>query len=383
MINGIALNRAGLNARPRLRVSGAGGAPFAIGALLDGTRRPTGRGDVVLGIASSGAASAIRAAAGDFVLPVSASLMGSATRNAVGDAMLGVHASLFYQRTIYASADAALIELTLRGDVGIVFIDGEGVMHPLSIEIDASREHTAAGAAVIGVTADFTASATRRGSGSSASVIAFDGDLDPSHISGGVRYVGGSGRAVHSVVLEDAGFKRQVNIGALDFGLVASGTAVVMRPTLAGQCIKRIEMSADFHVIRRAQGALLLERDANLSGEIFVRGDGQAVISVGAVGTGYVYRRTISGAAVKALSVALDGVRGRTGFSEITPVVLEAVMDGTRVVVADADAPIEVLSFSFGVIDPFAEDISDQRYSSPARARAFVRPMPQREWRKQ
>lgn len=384
-LNGSALNAAALNSTSAVRapVPFEGAAALAVEASAEAVRVARMSGAAAIHVGSEIQLSAQRWLRGDLVPAVHAGFDPSVYRSGAGAAVMRLGASLFYVKQIHGYGTAVL-DVSARGDVGVVFIDGQAVLHPLTAEMDGLRAHCGAGDATVVVSAELAPSAIRRPTPAGALMISsMTAELDASHIDGGgVRHIGMYGDAPVAWLAEDGGMLRQSLIGSLDMSMLAgTGTLTVRRPTLAGSAEKRLTLSAEFFARRRGEGVATVTATAHLDGEIHVRGEGTANLRLIASGTGYAYRMTMAGDAPIDVRLKSDWVRKRTGGGAAV-LGLIAEMGGVRRRFFSGSFAIEALNFGNAVINPYREDAVAQRFFRPAIVRDFTKAAFQREFRR-
>lgn len=377
-INGVALNG---SSRRRVALSGA--AVLALDPALQASRvvRLSGASGVV-SLSGGFDAAAIRMAAGDALVSVQGAMGNtSVLRGASGDAVMRIGASLYYVKEVRADGEAVL-SISARADVGVIFADGQAVIAPLEVALDAARSRQGGGFAVADVAGELFASAIRRPPPSGITLIeSMSIELDPSHVDGGgVRHVGMFGDAPVSVVAQDAGMLRQSLVGSLDMSVMAgAGTLVVKRQSLAGQAVRTVTLESSFRAQRRGDGSAVTSVVAQFSGEVYVRGDGQAPIAVMASGAARVWRKGLAGDVVSSIALGGDWARKRVSGGSIV-VEIGASLDGVRRRLFSGPMVIQALDFGSAVTNAFAEDIDEQQFVRPASAREFSRPSNQRDF---
>lgn len=346
-------------------------------AGLDGIRVQMCDGVAVAHVNAEMDSGAIRMGRVDLGFVFGASLAQTVTRSGRGDAVLDVDASLYYMRTQYGYGSAE-ISLLAFADVGVVFIDGEAQLQPLIPEIELSRMQLGAGDGVIEFSGDFEASAIRHAPMVVEGIL-MSGELDASHISGGVLYVGGYGSADIDLVAEDAGMRRQAHIGSADFIFSAYIEPRIERPTLAGEAVMHLLVSGDFLVSKFFHAMAPVEISGAMDGEVIVQGSGSAAIVIEAVVTGYKTTHVSLSSAVTAIEASMDGLRAKPIAGD-APVSFDIESSWSRVKVADGTAIIEILEEATGYLNTRADDDEDQVFSRPAMQREFSRPAAQRDW---
>ena len=318
-LNGSALNRGALNgaATVRLPVSFEGAADVALSPLLDATRTRTAQADLIAFVRSEIALSAQRNGYGSAPIQVDSALAQSVYRSAKGEAHLAIATSLYYVKQVYGFG-AAEIALAARGDVGIKFGGGSITLLPVTVTADMARVRQSQGGDIV-ANLDGTLSASAYRRPSTANVSAFsvvESELDPSHIAvDGTRYIGAFGALPVETRLVDGGLRRQALLGSMELGALAgTGYLTLRKPTLSGDAVGRITLSSDFVTLRRGAGEVsIAPADMSCEGEVFVRAEGQAVVSLIAKGSGRALRPGLGGAASASVSVANDGARRRLG----------------------------------------------------------------------
>lgn len=379
-LNGASLN--GSSAR-RLPVALDGAAVLAVASELAPIRRVRMSGAAPIALAGEFQATARRYLVGEAPVTFDTALAQTVSRGASGTAVICLAASLYYVKQIHGYGTAVL-SIDARGDVGVVFIDGQAVLTPLQVEMDGRRAHHGTGTAVVAVVGDFTASAIRRPQPAGATLLAsMTAVLEPSHIDGGgVRHIGMFGDAPVSLQVEDAGMLRQALIGSLDMRmLAATGTLTVRRPTLASAAVKSITATGAFRADRRGDGAAVKTVVAQCDGEILVRGEGAATLRIVATGTGYAYRKSLAGAAEMAVRLEGDWAWSKVGGGTAV-IEIGAALDGARRQFFSGPMVIQALDFGSGVINPYREDNDRQKYTRPGLPRELRRSAYQREYRR-
>lgn len=379
-LNGSALNRRTLNAGRRLLVCGSGQAVTEVTAELSATRIVHGDGSAVQLFGGAFLASAIRNAAGSWVSVVNAELVQTVARSGSGQAVLSLTTDLFYSRTVLGFGTAVL-EFELQGHVGVVFIDGQAILRPMQAELDAARRMMGQGAAVFGMEGALAPSAIRQSAGELAP-LELTGTLEASHIDAtGVRHIGFAGAAPLELEARDAGMLRQAFIGSLDFELQGSGSGSLIKPTLNGEAVLGLGMVGSFSAIRQISGAAVLQAKAEAEGAVIVRGEGKAVLSLLAYGTGY--KRTYPGldATIVSIGSELRGVRvARGAGSAVLDLVASCTAQRRRL--GKGVAVIDLLGESDGYLNPSAADPTEETFSRLAIPREFSRLAIAREWRR-
>jgi hypothetical protein len=364
----------------RLPVGFAADAIGFVSSAMDGTRVPTMSGAMSVLLGGGFDASAMRRADFELVMTSFPDFAPNVQRMAVGAGVLTVGADLYYTK-LSIGFGSALVSVEVYGDVGIVFGDGEASIDPLGLNLDVARRRHGSGDAVCAVDSYGEASAIRRPAVSS---VPFDcgliGVLEPTHITaGGVRYVGMFVDAALTVLPEDGGLIRQAFLGSMDL-LALAGTADLrtIRPTLAGEAVSSVVMSADFQVERRATAAAVTELAAAVEFFCIVEGEGEAVVVCSPAFLGSVLRKG-GGVSEIVLLAALEGLRARLGDAEVELAFLPE-MAASRFRLCDAGAVIDALSFASAVVNPYAEDDGEQNFNKPALDREFSRPASAREF---
>lgn len=271
-----------------------------------------------------------------------------------GSSGLGLLASLYYSRTQYGNGSAP-ITLSARADVGVEFLEGVGALHPMLVELTPNRRRWAPGAAPVHVFGQFAPSAVRR----LAAVPVFElrtvGELDPAHIAAdGVRYITPSLRAPVSVHLVDEGLRRRLTAGAfraVGVQLSASGALHRGRTASATQAGTSLLAHIEFISTRPFPDSPAVMRvDAQGSGDVYVRGSGEAIFSLG-VGLYGRSARYIDGAAsVATVAPAVTPLiyRGMRGVA--SPIEAQVVLEPSRRRVGTGDLLLPALLQEGGAI---------------------------------
>lgn len=378
-LNASALNSRSLNADRRAFIHGSGEGVYTLTPSLAVTRYVHGSGAVLNHLEGDFQASARRFARADCIFERTTELAPTVFRSGQGALVMGLEGSLYYTRTVqgFGSID---VGVHLRGDVGVVFGEGQAVMEVCRVDLSGTRKIPGAGAGILHLEGSLAPAAIRRGTGSIDTSMAGAGEA--SHITeAGVRYIGFASDAAFSLLAQDGGMLRQAFIGSMDMGMRGSLHGSLRKPTLAGKSVRTLHLACDFRVIRRGEGSLLVPIETVLDGSIYVRGEGSAVIQLAAVGTASKRTFPLLHAALITLSPELSGSRKRMASSAVSMGVL-VELDGTRAVRARGDAVMELLGESEGFLNPQAEDIPGQTFARPAVDREFARPAVQREWRR-
>lgn len=379
-LNGSALNSMRLNASAaRLPVGFAADAIGVVASVASGTRIPTMSGDMVFSCEADFSASALRRSEFSLVVAGVSEFFPNVQRMGVGEGFLSVGASLYYSK-LSLGFGSALVSVEFRGDVGIVFGDGEATFDPLELEVSVSRRRHGAGDAAAEIVAGGEASAVRRPAAALELRCGLSGVLEPTHVTaGGVRYVGMFAEAPVTVLPEDAGMLRQAFLGSMDL-LALAGAAEIrnIRTTLAGAAVAATVLAADFQVLRRAAADAVTEMVADSEFFCLVEGEGQAAI-VSAPSFLASVQRFGGGVSETCVVVSFSGLRAKvSGGDAQVSCVYE--MKGSRVRFFSGDAVIEALSFTSPVVNPYAEDDDEQTFNKPGMDRVFVRPAISREF---
>lgn len=317
------LNGAAINAS-RLNVAGAlfpellaGDLVGVVASELVGIRYALSVGSAITQAAGDFTASAERFFGANLINGVLVDVAGSAIRAGTGTGVVEGGASLYYTRTIYGNGGAE-IQVVAISDVGVVYWDVEGVATSFA-EMTGLRARTGHGVATATTVGDLAPSAIRVPyTADGVPLLPWLGALDTATItSGGIRRIDGSGDYIAYLDIEDNGFKRQVFIGSLDVAPIAIGSAMAKRHG-AGDAVINVAISTTFEAARMAQGAAPVVGEATLAGEVFVRGEGDAVIQIAAGLTGTVTLRGSVLDAVVTLATELDGRRRRMGIGDGT-----------------------------------------------------------------
>lgn len=379
-LNASSINRAALNsgAGLRLPVLWDGAATATLASGLDGTAIRSLSGDASLEYLGVLTGSAERFALADLELIWVSDIEQSVSRNGQGAAVVGLAGDLYYTKTVRAYGNA-LVAIEANGYVGVIFGEGEIPLLTLVPSLELTRAHLGYGQAYTALLSEFSASAVRRTT-MVADTVSLSGDLDPAHIDDlGQRFITGSSAAEIETNVSDQGMKRQTQIGLLEFQVRSDGFARAIRTSLAGDGVTTFSASLTPRVIRYAEGASASVVSADGTGEIFVRGDMQAVLRVQAVGTGYVFRRTAIGEAVLVIDPVLNGIRAKASGGDIE-LELDTELDGVRARSIAGQSIIKLFSTSDAYLNPAAMDIEEQWFFRPDTVRDFARPTTQREF---
>lgn len=273
------------------------------------------------------------------VLLANTAFTGQVRKAGSGAAQFSLGASLFYSRTKLLEG-ALILDLAARADVGVVFISGDAVVAPVSLEVAANRKRWSPGSATLGVSSSLSASATRRTTG--RLLLNFTGGLDPAARKGGVRYITAGMLAPLVTRAEDGGVVRGRQMGALPLIMSARGSASRIR-ALSGVAACSLQAVGDWSVIlRAAMGPVSIGLSASLDGVVLVRGEGVAdKLLIGADLTGCVYKRGEATAAFPYLEAEWE-TRKRVGLAGDAPVGLGMTGDLVRVITADMRLPLEL-----------------------------------------
>ncbi|MCK2097520.1 hypothetical protein [Thauera aromatica] len=316
---------------PRIPVEFAGDASWGIAGELAAIRRGALAGTASVECLSAIAPSAQRFLVGGMELAPVAALVPSVYRSARGDATISVSGSLYYVKQLYGYG-TAVVGLHLQGHVGVTFIEGESVLLPCAAELEGARVRHSAGTAEIILDGDFLASAIRRPQVSTIALLqSVGGLLEPSHYDqGGIRHVGMFGDLPVAFIAEDAGMLRQTLIGSLDMRMLSgTGALTIRRPTLAGDGVSTLGLSAAFQAIRQGEGASLISLVSACAGEIFVRGEGAAPLSLSALGAGSVHRKGMAGVLPIVAQFSVNALRVKAGRGDMV-LGLFTELSGTR-----------------------------------------------------
>ena len=263
-------------------------------------------------------------------------------------AQLGLQAFLHYART-QLGYGTAVLALHARADVGVEFIDGAAAIYPMRVDLEAQRLRWAPGHGVIQTLADLRPSAVRRPATSLAAVLHTDGALDPTHITvSGVRYITPDARAAMSLHGVDAGMRRRLTSGAFNpvtlpvrmfgsgrrgrtSGILRGATSLLFQGDLGvarlfpeSPAVLVLGAEGSGEVVVRGEGQAALQTSTSLHGRAKRRATGTAVVaSLSVQGTGYRRRRAQGGAAFEIDLEPAEGVRRRTGQGA-WPIVLVA-----------------------------------------------------------
>lgn len=377
-LNGASLNTRPLNSSFRSVVLATSQAVLENSAVMAGVKHSNGSGQATLLLKGEFPGSANRFAQGKLDLLLEGELAQTVSRSGTGSASLEVDADLFYTRVVYGFGSTA-IALEMRGDVGVVFIEGKALLELPDTEWKGSKLRRASGTGITLLYGNLKASALRRSKGS-CSLATLAGVLEPSHVdAAGHRHIGGFAEALCQFSTEDSGMLRQSRLGIAALSLGAEAYGRIERTSLAGEAAIKLNLPTDFQVQRRGEGTASTTLGSQCTGEILVRGEGQAVMSFSGKGTGYkITRVTLEGQPI-ALETRLDGVRAHISPGEAV-VVLGTLLTGTRARVLDGEGVMVLLAPSTAYVNLTAEDDGEQNFIRPGTPREFLRPTQVREW---
>lgn len=382
--NGSAINRASLNggASPRLPLLWAGDAVLTVGVELAGRVRRTLFGLAAVELTGDLLGTAERFGLGEVGLALDLEIDPSGVRNGQGVVVIALKGDLFYSKTI-SGYGTAILEIDAAGYVGVIFGGGEAPLSFLDTELNLIRARLGEGSGSMALMSEIDASAIRQAGVSTGGAIGLAeilGGLDPSHVNDlGQRYINASGGADIRLTAADAGMLRQSLLGSADLEVLSTGSARAIRTSPPGSAIHSLDIALTPSVRRYGQGAAAVEIRTALAGEIFVRGDMQAVCRVQATGTGYAFRRSVGAGASIALKAGLDGLRATSG-SGSAELVVDSVGSWQRSVSIAGRAVITLFAGSDAYLNPSAMDIDEQWFFRPAAARDFARPSMQRDF---
>lgn len=370
MLNGSRLNARSLNGGVRSGVYGAAEAITGFSGELTGQRTITIGGQIVLPLTGEFLASAQRYLTTDAVFGIQSALAQTVIRNGKGVLPLTLDAELLFSK-VSLGFGSALLEVDLKGYVGVIFIDGSSVIHPMTVELDAARKRVSSGAGYIEVVGELSPSAIRRAT--AYPQLYLNGEGEASHIDAlGTRYIGAGGDLVLGLFAEDGGMVRQVFMGSADIALLSSGSGRLIKPTLAGQGVIDLGLTGQFFVTKYLAGtaelAVLTEMTANRRRPA----QGTLVTQLLSNGVGYVLKRSLAGQAVVSTLVTMDGRRAAplSGSVELT---LDTTMNGVRAAALKGNANIVLFTASEGYLNIFNEDNPSQDFYRPADIREYIR----------
>lgn len=324
-LNSSALNARPLNGASRLAVFGAAEAIAGFDASLEGLRTVRASGNAPVQVQADLLGGAQRFASLDAPIRVQAELAQTVYRSGRGAFTVTHTGILYFERTILGFGGAGIF-LHAAGHVGVVFIDGEAQVRPLIAEVDGTRARKGGATASMALVGDLSASAIRRGAAQAPNDLAIAAELDPAHIREGVRYLTAGGAPVAEIHVTDQGMRRQTLLGSAEVDFHAIGAGRLSKPTLSGSAAQTLTLDADFRVYRRWAGSAVVQGATDLAGEVFVRGEGQALVKIIPVCTGYVYRRAASGAAASVLDAQISALRAKVGAASAS---IEVAAGGT------------------------------------------------------
>lgn len=255
-----------------------------------------------------------------------------ATRRGFGG--LGLLASLYYSRTQYGNGSAA-VALLARADVGVEFLEGVGALQPMLAEMAPNRRRWSPGAAPIHVVGQLAPSAVRRLAAAPVFELRTLGELDPAHITAeGVRYITPDLRVLVSVCPVDGGLQRRLTSGAFQAaGVQLSASGALRRGRTASAWKAGTSLLAHAELVSTRpfpDSPAVLHVDAQGSGDVFVRGSGVGVFTLG-VGLYGRSARYIDGAApVATVAPAATPLIYRGGRGVMTPIETQVTLEATR-----------------------------------------------------
>lgn len=377
-LNGASFNTRPLNSSFRSVVLATSRAVLENRAALVGVKHSNGSGQATLLLKGEFPGSTQRFAQGRLDLLLEGELAQTVSRSGTGCAMLEVDADLFYTRVVYGFGSTA-IDLDMRGDVGVVFIEGEARLELPDTEWEGAKLRRASATGVTLLSGDLNASALRRPKGN-CSLAILSGALEPSHVdAAGHRHIGGFGEARSQFNIEDGGMLRQSRLGKAALSLGAEASGRIERTTLAGAATTQLNLIADFQIQRRGEGKSAVILGGDCAGEVMVPGEGQAIVSFSGKGTAYkITRVSLEGQPV-VLDSELKGVRTHVSPGEAV-VALAGQLTGTRARVLDGEGIMVLLTPSSAYVNLTAEDDDEQNFIRPGIPRAFLRPAQIKEW---
>lgn len=370
MLNGSRLNARSLNGGVRSGVYGAAEAITGFSGELTGQRTVTIGGQIVLPLTGEFLASAQRYLAIDAVLGIQSDLAQTVIRNGKGVLPLTLNTELFFSKMALGFG-SALLEVDLKGYVGVIFIDGSSVIHPMTVELDAARKRVSSGAGYIEVVGELSPSAIRRATAYPQLYLNSEGEA--SHIDDlGTRYIGAGGDLVLSLFAEDGGMIRQVFMGSADIAILSSGSGRLIKPTLAGQGVIDLGLQGEWFVTKYFGGTTNIAVLTEMTGNRRRPAQGTLVTQLLSNGVGYVLKRSLAGQAVVSTLVTMDGRRAAS-LSGSVDLALNTSMNGVRAAALKGNANIVLFTASEGYVNIQGEDIPSQQFYRPADIREFIR----------
>jgi hypothetical protein len=374
---------AGSNAKPIVNIEGDSIIEASAGMVA--TRTVSIDGDAIGPVINVSTATQVQrflsAGAIDFCIAHTIEASPSVYRSGHGASIIQTDANLFYVKQVYGYG-SAILAISSKGDVGVRFGGGEAIIDDLlTATLDGAKHKRFAGAATMRTIVDLFPSAIRRPSVDRASI---DGvilsELDPSAVSGGIKYVGMFGNTIIAVAAEDSGMLRQSFLGAVDIPtLMSAGTLTVNRPSLRGDAV--INIVADMNgamAIRNGHSVFSVLMLSEGECSIIVRGDGTAMLDINANLTGYMQKFALSGECGTNIEPELDGLRTVPIYGDtFTAVGVEGA--GTILRAGSSECVIDTLSFSSGVVNADREDLDTHVFYKPGLTRELTKPTIERE----
>lgn len=309
---------------------------------------------------------------GDLIHVSAVDVVPTMTRNGRATATMRFAGDLFYSKTSLGFG-SAVIEFVTFADVGVVFITGETVIHPMIPELDGARGRVSSGIAVMNMAGDADGSAIRQGY-VNLLLNPAEAVLEPSHIDfDGNRYVGMFAKAPVLTTLEEEGTFRRSILGPMHLNFTGSGWARREQPTLAGAAIMRLMMEANFNIHRFIQSTGVIHvHDADWDGQIYTPIAGTGVVNLVSNGVGYVFRRSLTGQMLVSSVNELDGVRLK--LSNGTSVI-EVEQEGTMLKGKGGSGIAQIVLFkeSEGYVNITNFDPAEQTFIRPEEIRDFLR----------
>lgn len=335
-LNRQSFNSSSLNGSPRSAIRGEGAAALAVAASAVALRTVNGVGATAVTLHSEIALSSIRIPHGTVALTSIPDFVPSVLRGAAGTVRMAVRTSLFYTRTKTLEG-AFLVDVVTRGDVGVVFISGQSVIHPLTLEVDPTRARCGKGSAPVQTGITGSASATRRAR--ATCLVPLRAALDPAWRKDGVRYIMAGMLAPVGVKIEDDGIAIGVNLPPAPVTIRGTGSASAVR-TAGGTGRAALQMEGDWTVVRHASGRYQTTVRAHLDGDSVVRATATATVrTVMPSMTGYVTKRSLQGTVDLTVGTQVAAIRrSRLAGSLNLPLVVDG--SGERLVIPDARVPL-------------------------------------------
>lgn len=368
-LNASTLNARSLNGGVRSGVYGTAEAITGFSGELTGRRTALLGGQLVLPLTGEFLASAQRYLVCDAVVGIQSFLNETVTRNGDGNLLLTLNTELFFSK-VSLGFGSALLEVDLLGYVGVIFIDGSSVIHPMTVELDGVRSRLSSGAGYIEVVGELSPSAIRRAT--AYPELSLNGEGEASHIAGGIKYIGAGGNLVLGLHAEDGGMIRQLFMGSADIDILSSGSGRLLKPTLAGQGVIDLGLQGDWFVTKYFGGTTNIALLTEMAGSRRRLAEGTLVTQLLSNGLGYLFKHSLAGSMVLNTVTSLDGLRAKPLSGELVTG-LNTSLDGRRAAVIRGNANIVLFTASEGYVNIFTEDIPSQQFYRPADIREFIR----------